>query len=387
MNTADQINEGKPDHNVIPAKLPDWFPAEAMHYLIHTETGASIRAIARQADCHASTISRQIRKLENRRDDPLVDEALTYWGQYLAKDQTPIEKDPCAMTAPIRHLHPESYDQKLAREARRILRRLCESGSVLAVAKDMEKAVVVRELPGGKSMRTAVVDREIAQSMAIKDWISCTTQEAETARIARYKITATGRSALKKLLADTENQRAGFSEAKAVFAMPLCEGGEIDRTENPHFSAQAIQNNTGETPLSTLARRKNKDGTPFLDERLVAVGEQLREDFELAHVGLKQAPNWAQFISCENTIGEKPDSLSQKGSNAARNRVADALKVLGPGLGDVVLRCCCYLEGLEKAEHRMGWSARSGKIVLRIALERLKRHYDEKYGPYGPLIG
>jgi hypothetical protein len=35
----------------------------------------------------------------------------------------------------------------------------------------------------------------------------------------------------------------------------------------------------------------------------------------------------------------------------------------------------------------MGWSARSGKIVLRIALQRLRRHYDERYGKSGPLIG
>ena len=64
------------------------------------------------------------------------------------------------------------------------------------------------------------------------------------------------------------------------------------------------------------------------------------------------------------------------GPTGARNRVTRALVDLGPGLSDVVLRCCCYLEGLETAEKRMGWSARSGKIVLRIALQRLRCHYD-----------
>ena len=64
-----------------------------------------------------------------------------------------------------------------------------------------------------------------------------------------------------------------------------------------------------------------------------------------------------------------------------------AFAALGPGLSDVALRCCCYLEGLESVERRLGWSARSAKIVLRIALMRLKRHFDETYGPGGPMIG
>lgn len=75
------------------------------------------------------------------------------------------------------------------------------------------------------------------------------------------------------------------------------------------------------------------------------------------------------------------------GAIDAHARVRKALCDLGPGLGDVVLRCCCYLEGLEQTEKKMGWSARSAKIVLRIALQRLKRHYEDTQGKYGPMIG
>ncbi len=69
-----------------------------------------------------------------------------------------------------------------------------------------------------------------------------------------------------------------------------------------------------------------------------------------------------------------------------RAPVAAALRELGPGLGDVALKCCCYLEGLEVTEKTLGWSARSGKIVLRIALQRLKRHYEQTFGPGGGQI-
>ncbi|MEL7000696.1 MAG: DUF6456 domain-containing protein, partial [Pseudomonadota bacterium] len=56
-------------------------------------------------------------------------------------------------------------------------------------------------------------------------------------------------------------------------------------------------------------------------------------------------------------------------------RFMAALGSLGPGLADVTLRTCCFLEGLEACERRMGWSARSGKIVLQLALQRLADHY------------
>ncbi|OZA07740.1 MAG: helix-turn-helix domain containing protein, partial [Rhodobacterales bacterium 17-64-5] len=142
-----------------------------------------------------------------------------------------------------------------------------------------------------------------------------------------------------------------------------------------------------ESPVGVLGRRRDRDGKPFLESDLVEAAERLREDFELAQMGPRVAQNWDRFLTGGDRGGFQADSGIGEGPTSARARVAAALRDLGPGLGDVALRCCCFLEGLEVAERRMGWAARSGKIVLRIALMRLRRHYDETYGRSGPLIG
>lgn len=362
--------------------IPNWVPEAAQRYLRHTKQGVSIRAVARDAGCHASTILRQIRRYENRRDDPLVDEALRGLGhQHFSPHDTRTTEETPTMSAPIRHAGLKTDDTTLNREARRILRRLCETGAVLAIAPDMEKAVVVRDLPSGETTRTAVVDREIAQEMALKDWISC----VKSGRIARYGITSSGRSALKRLLAEAENASAGFAEAQTPFGEQHRVWGEKSvLDDNTHRS---VRYNVAESPLATLARRKDKSGERFLSDGLVAAGERLREDFELAQMGPRVAQNWERFLTGGSRGGFANDSGVGDGPSGARDRVSEALRDLGPGLGDVVLRCCCYLEGMEAAERRMGWSARSGKIVLRIALQRLKQHYDDKYGPHGRMIG
>jgi len=362
--------------------IPKWVPEAAQRYLLHTKQGVSIRAVARQAGCHASTVLRQIRRFENRRDDPLIDEALNELGnQHFSTPINPIEKEPLKMSAPIRHAKLKTDDATLNREGRRILRRLCETGAVLAIAPDMEKAVVVRDLPSGQSTRTAIVDRQVAQAMALKDWISC----VKSGRISRYGITKAGRAALKRLLAEAENSSAGFAEAQASFADQHRVWGE--KTVHEGGTKRSVRYNIAESPLAALARRKDKTGAPFLSDDLVTAGERLREDFELAHMGPRVAQNWERFLTGGARGGFANDSGVGDGPTSARERVSEALRDLGPGLGDVVLRCCCYLEGMEAAERRMGWSARSGKIVLRIALQRLKRHYDDKYGPHGPMIG
>ena len=51
------------------------------------------------------------------------------------------------MSAPIRHQTLAIDEATILREGRRILRRLAEPGAVLAIAPDMEKAVVMRGIP------------------------------------------------------------------------------------------------------------------------------------------------------------------------------------------------------------------------------------------------
>lgn len=365
-----------------------WVPIGALRYLAHTEDGRSIRDLARKAGCHASTVMRQIRRIEMRRDDPLVDAALIRLARARTPN-TPISrkqnKEPLTMPAtPLTSTGATPAETpRLEREALRILRRLCETGAVLAVAEDMEKAVVVRD-SAGTSARTAVVDSDVAQMMALNDWISC----PKPGRISRYHITAAGRAAMSRMLAEQENQaraasQDGFAEAQAPFAAqhrewddkPVLSGGKSKR----------VRYNVAESPLTALARRKDKEGQPFLSEDLVRAGERLREDFELAQMGPNVTQNWDRFLTGGTRGGFAPDGGVGDGPSGARDRVARALSDLGPGLSDVALRCCCYLEGLETAEKKMGWSARSGKIVLRIALQRLKRHYEVFSG--GDMIG
>ncbi len=275
-------------------------------------------------------------------------------------------------------------DKTLRSEAGRVLRRLCETGSVLAVATDMEKAVIVRDGAAGATKRTGVVDRRIAEAMALKDWIA----PKSTGRITRYVITQAGRTALETLLDDGgDASSSGFAEAPADFAGQHRTWGEKTVADEEDGRSRRMRYNLAESPLTALARRRDKDGTPFLNDDLVTSGERLREDFELAQMGPRVAQNWDNFLTAGSQGTFQPGGNVSHGPEAARKRVADAMADLGPGLSDVVLRCCCYLEGLETAEKRLGWSARSGKIVLRIALMRLKRHYDETIGPGGPLIG
>ncbi|MBC7476650.1 MAG: helix-turn-helix domain-containing protein, partial [Pseudorhodobacter sp.] len=239
--------------------LPAWLPPAVRLYLDHTEEGLSLRAIARRDGSHASTVLRQVRRYEVRRDDPLLDEAL----QSLSRDAfarattnqttTDLEGN-TPMSAPIRHQTLAIDEATILREGKRILRRLAEPGAVLAIASDMEKAAVMRVFPDGRSARTGVVDRAVAQAFALKDWITC----RKSGRVASYDLSATGRSALKRMLEEEEAGRVGMAEAAMPFAAQHGDWGAKEVGEEG--ARTRVRYNLAESPAGVLGRRGDKDG-------------------------------------------------------------------------------------------------------------------------------
>lgn len=318
---------------------PDWIPVATRTYFAHTEEGRTIRELAAAGEVHPSTILRRVRRVECSRDDPLVDAALRRIAGEAPRGQGAKAMD----------------EDELLRLALPTLRRLAEPDAVLAVARDFEKAVIARCSSDEEPQRLSVIDRSLAVEMAVRDWISCAAPEA---RIQRYRITMHGRMLLRRGTA------GGFAEGAAAFLGPEEEDGTQRRAGQP------------DSPLATLSRRRDRSGRPFLSRELVAAGDRLREDLLTAGTDTDPPPDWDAFLSRLGALAQaeapaRPDPELQ----TAHARVERALIDLGPGLADVAFRTCCIHEGLEQVERRMGWSARSGKVVLRIALERLHQHY------------
>lgn len=321
--------------------VPDWVSDDVRAYLSHVVGGEPIRAVARRTGCHASTVLRQVRRTETLRDDPLIDTALARLGTAVADGDDERRAEPRTAKARL-------TDVDLTGPASNVLRRLAEPGACLAVADGMEKAVIVRETPDGQILRTGSVERVIAEAMALRDWIAAT----NTGRITRYRIRPAGRVALKE-----------WAQAEA------------DRAPTETLRGR-MRYGGAESPLLVLGRRRDRDGTPFLTDALVKTGERLREEYELAGLTAQSDP-----------LAGGGGDPSGTGPDAARARVAAAAADLGEGLADVVLAACCHLEGMEEIERRMGWAARSGKIVLRIGLKRLQRHFLATGGTLAPRIG
>ncbi|MDF2604696.1 MAG: hypothetical protein K0R56_2058 [Sphingomonas sp.] len=128
---------------------------------------------------------------------------------------------------------------------------------------------------------------------------------------------------------------------------------------------RSVTVNVAESPLSWLSARG------LVDARQVEAGERLRTDYERAAIAPSVTMRWSARVDGGAGTGLDPTSAHL----AARGRFDAAMAGVGRGLSDVLWRVVCAGEGLPVAEKALGWPARSGRLVLTLALDRLADHY------------
>lgn len=138
------------------------------------------------------------------------------------------------------------------------------------------------------------------------------------------------------------------------------------RSGDVRGKARTVTVNLAESPLAWLHARGH------LDDRLFDAGERLRSDYERAQLSPSVTMRWDPVrVKSTGDAGLTPGEKQI----AAKARFDGALAAAGRGLEDVLWRVVCAGEALPDAERALAWPARSGKLVLRLALDRVADFY------------
>jgi hypothetical protein len=128
---------------------------------------------------------------------------------------------------------------------------------------------------------------------------------------------------------------------------------------------RSVTVNLAESPLGWLYARGH------LPERLFDAGERLRADYERARIAPSITMRWDAVRIRGSDAGLSPTERQI----AAEARFDGAMAAAGRGLADVLWRVVCACESVPDAERALAWPARSGKLVLRLALDRVADFY------------
>ncbi len=130
---------------------------------------------------------------------------------------------------------------------------------------------------------------------------------------------------------------------------------------------RSVTVNLAESPLSWLHARGH------LSDRQFDAGERLRADYERAQLEPSITMRWDP-IRVDNGSSDHGLTASER-QIAAKARFDGAMVEAGSGLSDILWRVACAGEGLPAAEKALQWPVRSGKLVLKLALDRVADFY------------
>lgn len=130
---------------------------------------------------------------------------------------------------------------------------------------------------------------------------------------------------------------------------------------------RSVTVNLRESPLTWLHARGH------LSDRQYDAGERLRADYERAQLSPSVTMRWDPVRADGGGAGGGLTSSERQ--IAAKSRFDGAIAQAGTGLSDILWRVVCAGEGLPVAEKALEWPARSGKLVLGLALDRVADFY------------
>ncbi|UOM34349.1 DUF6456 domain-containing protein [Acuticoccus sp. I52.16.1] len=137
--------------------------------------------------------------------------------------------------------------------------------------------------------------------------------------------------------------------------------------------AITVTANAAESPLGWLATRRDRNGAPMISRMQLEAGRRLAMDHERALRRERVTQSWD--LSGVHGDGPRDRLTVSEAAHDAQRRVREALDAVGPEMSSVLYEVCCEERGLEMVEKQHGWPARCGKVILRLALDRLAQHY------------
>lgn len=161
-----------------------------------------------------------------------------------------------------------------------------------------------------------------------------------------------------------------FRDPRILVERPLPQDGrDRSKARRKKRLVRSVKVNLSESPLGWLHARGH------LTDRQLDSGEKLRTDWECANLAPSITMSWNVTPPSSGRRGA-PDGLNPTEAQvAAKQRFDNAIAYLGSDLSDIAWRIICAGEAVPVAEKGLGWPARSGKLVLKIALDRLGDFY------------
>lgn len=259
-----------------------------------------------------------------------------------------------------------SASAPLSRAAQRLLAVLGEEGASAAPDPTRDGFVILQVARAGLSLGRGAHAEAAVDELHGHDLV-------ERGARGRATISEAGRSHLRRLSAGEGTEFQAQHRDLVAREIPH----DVDGTDR-------VVVNAVESPLSWLRRRRDRDGEPLIDAAAFEAGERLRRDLTAAAMLPSVTARWEGGVG--GGTGSRNPAAASDAVVAARQRARSALAAVGSDMAGLLLDLCGFLKGLELIERERGWPPRSGKVVVRLALRQLARHYGLETEAQGPDV-